>query len=135
MQKRAVFYVYVIFWEQSGQAGVENGAMLTTYLFRYTSECTMSLSNFQNFFRLRRQGGIDPLTKILRTFLIRASLRSVNLVVILSDGHARRVNGLLKLAGEVARSRPACRTYLAFSDLFNAFQALCPIQCLESEIL
>ena len=31
MQKRAVFYVYVIFWEQSGQAGVENGAMLTTY--------------------------------------------------------------------------------------------------------
>ena len=30
--KRAVFYVSVIFWE----AGVENGAMLTTYLFRYT---------------------------------------------------------------------------------------------------
>jgi len=30
MQKRAVCYVYVKFWEQSGQAGVENGAMLTT---------------------------------------------------------------------------------------------------------
>ena len=28
MQKRAVFCVYVIFWEQSWQAGVENGAML-----------------------------------------------------------------------------------------------------------
>ena len=28
------------FWEQSGQADVENGAMLTTYLFRYTSEYT-----------------------------------------------------------------------------------------------
>jgi len=42
MQKRAVFYVYVIFSEQSGQAGVDNGAMLTTYLFRYTSECTIS---------------------------------------------------------------------------------------------
>jgi len=42
MQKRAVFYVYVIFREQSGQAGVENGAVLTTYLFRYTSECTIS---------------------------------------------------------------------------------------------
>ena len=28
--------------EQSGQAGVENGAMLTTCLFRYTSECTIS---------------------------------------------------------------------------------------------
>jgi len=41
MQKRAVFYVYVIFREQSGQAGVENGAMLTTYLFRYSSECTI----------------------------------------------------------------------------------------------
>ena len=37
--KRAVFWT---FWEQSGQAGVENGAMLTTYLFRYTSECTIS---------------------------------------------------------------------------------------------
>jgi len=35
MQKRAIFYVYVIFREQSGQADVENGAMLTTYLFRY----------------------------------------------------------------------------------------------------
>jgi len=69
MQKRAVFYVYVIFWEQSGQAGVENGAMLTAYLFRYTPECTISSSNFQNFLRLRWQGGIDPLTKILRTFL------------------------------------------------------------------
>jgi len=31
--------------EQSGQAaeaGVENGAMLTTYFFRYTLECTIS---------------------------------------------------------------------------------------------
>ena len=68
MQKRAVCYVYVIFWEQSGQADVENGAMLTIYyLFRYTSDCTISWSNFQNFLCLRRQGGIDPLTKILRT--------------------------------------------------------------------
>ena len=67
--KTVMFYVYVIFWEQSGQAAVENSAMLTTYLFRYTSECTISWSNFQNFLRLRRQGGIDPLTKILRTFL------------------------------------------------------------------
>jgi len=31
--------------------------MLTTYLFRYTSECTISSSNFQNFLRLR-QGDI-----------------------------------------------------------------------------
>jgi len=59
MQKRAVFYVYVIFLEQPGQADVENGAMLTTYLFRYTSECTISWSDFRNFLRLRRQGGID----------------------------------------------------------------------------
>ena len=65
MQNRAVFYAYVILGEQSEQAGLENGAMLTTYLFRYTSECTISYSNF---LRLRRQGGIDPLTKILRTF-------------------------------------------------------------------
>jgi len=69
MQKRAVFYVYAIFLEQPGQADVENGAVLTTYLFRYTSECTISWSDFRNFLPLRRQGGIDPLTKILRTFL------------------------------------------------------------------
>jgi len=42
MQKTAVFYVYVIFAEQSGQAGVENRSTLTTNLFRYTSECTIS---------------------------------------------------------------------------------------------
>jgi len=42
MQKTPVFCVYVIFCEQSEQAGVENGAVLTTYLFRYTSECTIS---------------------------------------------------------------------------------------------
>jgi len=40
--KRAIFNVYAIFWEQLGQAGVENGAMLTTYLFRYTSACIIS---------------------------------------------------------------------------------------------
>jgi len=34
MQKTAVFYIYVIFLEQSGQAGVENGAMLTTYFIQ-----------------------------------------------------------------------------------------------------
>jgi len=26
-------------WRRGVKAGVENGAMLTTYLFRYTSEC------------------------------------------------------------------------------------------------
>jgi len=34
--------------------------MLTTYVFRYTSECTISQSNFQKFLRLRWQGGIEP---------------------------------------------------------------------------
>ena len=40
--------------------------MLTTYLFRYTSECTISFRSqiFENFLRLGPQGGIDPLTKI-----------------------------------------------------------------------
>ena len=41
MQKTAVFYVYVILYKQARQAGVENGAKLATYLFRYTSECTI----------------------------------------------------------------------------------------------
>ena len=34
-KKGEQFSMFVRFWEQSGQAGVENGAMLTTYLFRY----------------------------------------------------------------------------------------------------
>jgi len=34
--------------------------MLTTYLFRYTLECTISQSNFQKFLCLRWQGGIEP---------------------------------------------------------------------------
>ena len=34
MQIRAVFYVYVIFCEQSGQACVENGAILTTFFIQ-----------------------------------------------------------------------------------------------------
>ena len=55
---------------QGMQAGVENGAMLTTYLFRYTSECTISWQSFQNFLSLKRQG--TSLTKILRTFLLPA---------------------------------------------------------------
>jgi len=60
VQKREQFSMFMLYFEQSGQAGVENGAMMTTYLCRYSSECTISLSNFQNFLRLRRQGGIDP---------------------------------------------------------------------------
>jgi len=63
MQKRAVSYVYAIFWEQSGQAGVENGAMLTTYLFRCTSECTSQI--FKNLFASGDKGALTPLTKIL----------------------------------------------------------------------
>jgi len=37
MQKRQVFWMWV-----GAKADIENGAMLTTYLFRYTSECTIS---------------------------------------------------------------------------------------------
>jgi len=60
MQKRAVFYmyVYVIFREQSGQAGVENGAMLTTD--NYTSECTISYQIFKNFFASGGKGALTP---------------------------------------------------------------------------
>ena len=42
MQKEQFPTFVLLFWEQPGQAGVENGAMLTTYLFSYTSECTIS---------------------------------------------------------------------------------------------
>jgi len=47
----------------------DNGAMLTKYLFKYTPECTISKSDFQNFLRLGRQGALTPLTKIQRTLV------------------------------------------------------------------
>jgi len=46
------------------KAGYENGAMLTTYLFRYTP---FRSQIFKIFFASGGKGHIDPLTKILRT--------------------------------------------------------------------
>ena len=62
MQLRAVFYVYVIFWEQSGQAGVENGAMLTTYLLRYSlpQNAPFRSQIFKIFFALGGKGALTP---------------------------------------------------------------------------
>ena len=68
--KRAVFHVYVLFWEQSGQAGVDNGAMPTTYLFRYILHNPPFRSQFFTiFFASGGKVALTPLTKILRTFL------------------------------------------------------------------
>jgi len=59
MQKTAVFYVYVIFREQSGQAGVENGAMLTTYSY-ILQNAQFRSQIFKMFFASGGKGGIDP---------------------------------------------------------------------------
>jgi len=49
-------------WGVAVKAGVENGAMLTTYLFRYTSECTTPVRSriFKIIFAPRRQGAMTP---------------------------------------------------------------------------
>jgi len=52
MQKKSSFLFYIL-----RAIVVENGAMLTTYLFRYTSDCTISQSTFQNFLHLGWQRG------------------------------------------------------------------------------
>ena len=45
--------------------------MLTTHLFRYTSESTISYSRiFKIFFASGGKGALTPVTKILRTFLV-----------------------------------------------------------------
>jgi len=65
--------MFMLYFEsnQGMQAGVENGAMLTTYLFRYTSEAPFRSQIFQIFFASGSKGALTPLlTKILRTFLI-----------------------------------------------------------------
>ena len=71
--KRAVFYVYVIFREQSGQAGVENGAMLTTYLDILQNAPFRSQILKKNF-RLRRQGSIDPPADVPGSFIVAPQL-------------------------------------------------------------
>ena len=43
--------------------------MLTTYLFRYTSECTLCSQICKIFFVSGGKGALTPLAKILRTFL------------------------------------------------------------------
>jgi len=65
-----------IFRQQSGQAGVENGAMLTTfYLFGYRGGLLQNVpfrsQIFKNFLASGGKGALTPLTKILRTFLVR----------------------------------------------------------------
>ena len=76
MPKRAVFYVYVNV-EQSGQAGVENGAMLTTYLFmrRVSWNLAVATQQCRNYLydKSRTNRSYDPLgtetfTKRLETF-------------------------------------------------------------------
>jgi len=52
------------------KAGVENGVMLTTYLFRYTSNAPLRSQIFIIFFASGGNGastGFDLLIKILRT--------------------------------------------------------------------
>jgi len=57
MQKKAVFYVYVIFWEQSGQAGVENGAMQTII---YSDVLQNAPFRSQIFFASGGKGALTP---------------------------------------------------------------------------
>ena len=45
-------------------------AMMTTYVFRYTSECTIRSQIFRIFFASGGKGALTPLTKILRTYLL-----------------------------------------------------------------
>ena len=56
MQKTAVFYVSVIFWEQPGQAGVENGAMLTRILHNEPFRSQI----FKIFFASGGKGALTP---------------------------------------------------------------------------
>jgi len=56
--------------QQSGQAGVENGAMLTTFIYSDILQNAPFRSQiFLIFFASGGKGALTPLTKILRTFL------------------------------------------------------------------
>jgi len=71
MQKEQ-FSMFMLHFEQSGQAGVENGAMLTTYLFGFRMQYfVVKFSNFSSP-QAARGHSLIPLIKILRTFLAAA---------------------------------------------------------------
>ena len=53
--------------EQSGQVGVENGAMLTTYLFSILQNAPFRSQIFEILFASGGKGALNPLAKILRT--------------------------------------------------------------------
>jgi len=72
MQKEQ-FSMFMLHFEQSGQAGVENGAMLTTYLFGFRMQYfVVKFSNFSSP-QAARGHSLIPLIKILRTFLAAAA--------------------------------------------------------------
>jgi len=72
MQKEQ-FSMFMLHFEQSGQAGVENGAMLTTYLFGFRMQYfVVKFSNFSSP-QAARGHSLIPLTKILRRFLAAAA--------------------------------------------------------------
>ena len=60
MQKRAVFYVYVIFWKQSGQAGVENGAMWPHIYSDILQNAQYRTQIFKIFFASGGKGALTP---------------------------------------------------------------------------
>ena len=51
------------------QAGVENGAMLTTYFSDILQNAAFRSQIFDFFFASGDKGALTPLTKILRTFV------------------------------------------------------------------
>jgi len=53
--------------EQSGQVGVENGAMLTTYLFSILQNAPFRSQIFEILFASGGKVALNPLAKILRT--------------------------------------------------------------------
>jgi len=61
MQKRAVLYVYVIYWEQSGQAGVENGAICWPHIYSDALQNAPFRSQiFKIFFASGGKGALTP---------------------------------------------------------------------------
>ena len=76
--KKSSYLCLCYILEQSWQAGVDNGAMLTTlYIFIqiYFGMHHFVVKIFKIFFASGGKGALTPLTKILRTFLNTAKLQ------------------------------------------------------------
>jgi len=93
--------------------------MLITYLFRYTSECTISYKFSKFSSASGGKGALTPLTKIMRTFLLGLYLNYCTTVVL----YYRRCPHSMRSGVYATVGRPSVRLSVCLSHRSTAATA------------